>query len=131
MDTMSLSDPFLVLFKKQGNMWTRIGQTEVIHDNLAPAWVTKLSTDYHFEQQEFFKIEVYDIDSEDNINDLAAQDFLGSLQFQLHEVVTCIDQTMTKNLVNPKSNVKATVTIIAEEVSATANSEIVMFTPMA
>lgn len=56
MDTFSKSDPFAVLYKMQGNMWQKIGQTEVIDDNLNPEWVTKISVDYHFEQQERFKV---------------------------------------------------------------------------
>ena len=36
MDTMSLSDPFVVMFKKSGNIWQKLGQTEIIHDTLNP-----------------------------------------------------------------------------------------------
>lgn len=132
MDTFSLSDPFLVLYKQQGNMWHKLGQTEVIHDNLNPQWVTKMNVEYHFEQSERFKLEVYDIDDDKQPTNLAAQDFCGALEFQLHEVVTCIDQRMTKPLVNPKlSNLKGQVSVTAEEITATSNSEIVIFNPQA
>jgi hypothetical protein len=63
--------------------------------------------EYHFEQQERFKIEVYDADDDKNLNNLANQEFLGGLEFQLHEVVTCIDQTLKKALPHPKMTTKA------------------------
>lgn len=63
-DTFSLSDPLLVLFKAQGNVWVKIGQTETIHDTLNPNFVTKITVDYYFEQQERFKVEIYDIDND-------------------------------------------------------------------
>ena len=31
-------------------MWQKLGTTEVIHDNLSPAWVKKIPVDFHFEQ---------------------------------------------------------------------------------
>ena len=49
MDTFSKSDPFVVLYKHQGNVWQKLGQTEIIHDNLNPKWVTKIRLDFHFE----------------------------------------------------------------------------------
>ena len=64
MDTMSYSDPFCVMYKQQGRMWQRIGQTEIIHDNLNPEFVKKIMVDFHFEQSEQFKVEVYDSDDD-------------------------------------------------------------------
>ena len=36
--------------------------------------------DFHFEQQEVFKVEVYDSD-DDKAKNLAAHDFIGALEF--------------------------------------------------
>ena len=49
MDTTSLSDPFIVLYKWVNNGWSKIGSTEIIHDNLNPEFVTKILVDYQFE----------------------------------------------------------------------------------
>ncbi len=49
MDFMSASDPILILYKRHGNLWNRLGVTEVIHDTLNPDFVTKLTVDYNFE----------------------------------------------------------------------------------
>ena len=46
--------------------------------------------DFHFEQSESFKVEVYDSD-DDQSRDLSKHDFIGALEFQMHEVVTSRD----------------------------------------
>ena len=128
MDTFSKSDPILFLFLKQNNVWQKIGQTEVIHDNLSPQWVTKVPVQYNFEKNDQFRLEVYDIDDETQINNIKAHDPLGHLEFTLHEVVTCIDQIMKKQLVNPaKPTIKSYVKIVAEEIQSGAISEIFIF----
>ena len=48
-DTFSKSDPILFMYKKNGSQWLKIGQTEVIHDNLNPKFVTKIPCQYNFE----------------------------------------------------------------------------------
>ena len=67
----------------------------------------KILVEYHFEQQERFKVEIYDADDDKNLNNLANQEYGGGLEFQLHEVVTCIDQTFKKALPNHKMPTKA------------------------
>ena len=51
----------------------------------------------------------------------------------MHEVVTARDQIMTKTLINPKRKVGTSgrIVISAEEQAATANTEIVIFNPVA
>lgn len=50
MDTTSESDPFVVMYKRVKAIWVKIGQTEVIHDNLNPEFIKKIPVDYHFEE---------------------------------------------------------------------------------
>ena len=71
LDTFSYSDPFVVLYIKKGNIWQKLGRTEVIHDNLNPQWVTKINVDYHFEQADNYKLEVWDVDDEKNVDNLS------------------------------------------------------------
>ena len=90
--------------------------------------------DFHFEQSEKFKIEVYDSDDDtQQTKDLSAHDFIGAYEFKLHEVVTARDQIITRELVNPSLGVgkAGRITISAEEQEATANQEIVKFNPVA
>ena len=51
----------------------------------------------------------------------------------MHEVVTARDQIMTKPLINQKRGAgkNGNIVISAEEQAATANTEIVMFNPVA
>ena len=99
MDTLSKSDPFCVLYKKvplQKNsgpgQYLEIGKTEVIHDNLNPEFVKKMLVDFHFEQKDEFKIDVYDSDNQSQqTTNLSQHDYIGSLEFTLHEVVTARD----------------------------------------
>ena len=66
MDESTQSDPFLVLYKKQkeDDSWKKVGNTEIIHDNLSPEFVMKINVDWHFEEVELFKAEVYDSDND-------------------------------------------------------------------
>ena len=102
----SLSDPFLVLYKKdnKNETWKKVGNTEIIHDNLNPEFVTKVIVDWHFEEPEMFKAEVYDSDVDKvYISNLGSHDFLGALEFWIHDVVTSEDQAYARPLV--KENV--------------------------
>lgn len=67
------------------------------------------------------------------MKDLSKHDFIGALEFQLHEVVTSRDQIMTKPLINTNRavNKSGRIVISAEKIEATANTEIVIFNPIA
>jgi len=59
---------------------------------------------YHFEALEKFRVEVYDCDDGQDLNNYSQHDFLGGLDFTLHEVVTARDSTATKALFNEKKS---------------------------
>ena len=67
MDTFTRTDGVVVLYRQINNQWQRIGMTEVIMDNLNQSWVKSFDVQYHFEQRENYKVEVYDVDDEKNI----------------------------------------------------------------
>ena len=100
MDTFTRTDGIAVLYRQQGTQWHRIGVTEVIMDNLNPAWVKSFDVQYHFEQRETYKVDIYDVDDEKNIMNFAGHDYVGSLEFSVHEVVTSRDQTLIRPLNN-------------------------------
>ena len=56
-----------VLYRQAGNQWHKIGMTEVIMDNLNPTWIKSFDVQYHFEQRENYKVEIYDIDDFNNL----------------------------------------------------------------
>ena len=91
LDTFTRTDGMIVLYAKTGNVWNKLGQSEVIMDNLAPAWVKSFEVQYHFEKREYYKVVVYDIDDFNNLGNYAGHDLVGEVEFALHEVVTARD----------------------------------------
>ena len=98
LDTFTRTDGMVVLYQKQGQMWNKLGMTEVIFDNLSPKWVKSFDVPYHFERREYFKVVVYDVEDRNNLGNLSSHDLVGELEFALHEVVTARDQTLIKDL---------------------------------
>ena len=76
--------------------WAEIGRTEVIMDNLNPKFVTSFSVEYRFEEKQRFRIKAYDIDDFSDNAPLANHDYIGEVEFLLHEVVTSRDQTLKR-----------------------------------
>ena len=91
----NILNTYCVWFRK---LWEEIGKTEIIKDNLDPTWVQSFEVPYKFENQEKYKVVVYDVDSFDNPDDLVKHDLLGHLVFTLHEAVTAKNQMLEKNL---------------------------------
>jgi hypothetical protein len=87
-------------------------------DNLNPKFITCFTVEYHFEERQKFKVEVYDIDDFEKNAPLTKQDFVGDLEFMLHEVVTQKDQLLKKplqNNKNPSSKQNGLILITGEE----------------
>ena len=97
-------------------------------DNLAPTWVKSFDVQYHFEQRENYKVEVYDVDDHNNPMNFASHDFVGSLEFSVHEVVTCRDQTLIKPLEckDRAAGQSGTIKITGEEKAVSSKEEVVM-----
>ena len=60
----------------------------MIMDNLDPKFIKSFIVEYHFEERQKFKVEVYDMEENNPNASLAKQDYVGELEFMLHEVVT-------------------------------------------
>ena len=69
-------------------------------DNLSPQWVKSFDVQYNFEVRENYKIDIYDVDDFNNLQKFESHDFVGSVEFTLHEVVTQRDQTLARPLEN-------------------------------
>jgi hypothetical protein len=67
----------LVFYQKIGNVYKKIGGTEVIMDSLEPKWVKSFEVQYHFEKREFYKAVVYDIDDFTNLDNFEGHDLVG------------------------------------------------------
>jgi C2 domain len=97
--------------------WIEIGKSEVVKDSLNPRFIKGFQIEYRFEERQKFKIAIYDVDDFADPNNLASHDFIGELEFLLHEVVTARNQQLKKPLVNSKEKGRNNGTIIltAEE----------------
>ena len=69
-------------------------------DNLNPVWIKSFDVQYHFEQRENYKIELYDIDDKNDLDNFSKHDFVGTVNFAIHEVVTARDQTLERPIQN-------------------------------
>ncbi|KAK2194288.1 hypothetical protein NP493_1g12030 [Ridgeia piscesae] len=97
-DVLSKSDPICVLFTrpfgKEG--YVEFGRTEMIKDTLNPDFVKKFLMDYYFEEAQRLKFEIYDVDSPSS--KLTKQDFLGSMECTMGEVVGATNSKLERKL---------------------------------
>ncbi|KAL3516184.1 hypothetical protein ACH5RR_023086 [Cinchona calisaya] len=135
-DITSKSDPMAVVYaKRRDGTLEELGRTEVIMNNLEPAWIQKISVNYHFEIVQPLIFHVYDVDTQyHNLSvktlKLKDQDFLGEASCVLSEIVTKRNRTLTLNLHNRDGRgLKnlGTVTIQAEETVASRNAVEITF----
>ena len=116
MDVFSKSDPFCVLYMKDGDRWLLVDKTETIDNTLNPVFEKKFVLQFRFEERQMLRLSVYDRDG--SSTKLEDHDFIGEAEASLGEVVSHQGKGLTRHLVgdgNTKSNVKQTITIIAEE----------------
>jgi hypothetical protein len=95
-DIVTKSDPQVIVYmldlggiEKQ----CEVGRTEVIQDNLNPKFAKKILLQYHFEQIQHLRFEVFDIDP------VGGNDFLGGLNTTLADVVAARSSTFEQPLV--------------------------------
>ena len=115
LDKHSKSDPYCVLWAVNPTK-SLIGRTEVVYDNLNPEFVTPIDADYFFEESQDFRVEVYDADDINQLDNFQAQDLIGTFAFTMNNVVTARDQILTGQLAPASSKTKGgEITITATE----------------
>lgn len=97
-------------------------------DNLDPEWVKCFDVPYKFEEQQLFKVVVYDIDDFQNLKAWDKHDLVGELEFTLHEVVTTKDQILIKPISKTKKD--ATIEIVGEEIQGGGDNEQAIVAPV-
>ncbi|KAA8536922.1 hypothetical protein F0562_029400 [Nyssa sinensis] len=136
-DIISKSDPIAVVYaKKRDGILEELGRTEVIMNNLDPAWIEKINVAYQFEIVQPLIFHVYDVDTKYynlpvKMLKLKDQDFLGEAGCFLSEIVTKHSRTLTLNLhnINGYGGLKnlGTLTVHAEETVASRNAVEIIF----
>ena len=78
-----------VLFMKRSQdvAWSEIGRTEMSQASSEPAWVKSIIVAFCFEVQQKVRIEIYHTSRPDD-KDLGAQEFVGSIETFLADLVT-------------------------------------------
>jgi len=122
-DVTSKSDPFCVMFLKDGDEWTEVGRTETIDNNLNPSFEHPFNIDYIFDQVQPVRFELYDVDKK--TDKLADQDFLGLAESTVAEVVS--QNPLTITLVDKKGKpAGGTITLRIMEGSVVAGPQDVL-----
>lgn len=115
-DIVTKSDPQVIVYLLDitgKDKKSEIGRTEVIQDNLNPKFVRKVLIQYHFEQIQRLRFEVYDIDP------VGGNDFLGSADTTLAEIVTSRGATFKQPLVGgPRRRKQAYLIVDIEELTS-------------
>ena len=95
-DFGSKSDPFVKLYEVLPNQNRNlIGSSEVVENNLNPDFEKSFQVEYHFESNQKFLIEVYDVDDRKKMKG----DFLGEAEFALGEVLSSKFNLMIYDLI--------------------------------
>lgn len=120
-DVLSPSDPFAVaclgaprpVASGVAYTWHEVGRTETIMDNQSPKWTKQLQCDFHFEELQPLKIQVFDYDSS------SKHDALGEAEVPLGRLMAARGRTLTLPLTGAGSAPTATLTIRGAEVAGT------------
>ena len=128
MDVFSKSDPMCVISiqpfgqTRSERQWKEILRTECVKNTLNPRFTRKLQIPYHFEEQQYLKFDMYDIDCDSA--QLNRHDFLGTVTCTLGQIISAgggrsggIGRTFP--LINPNYNGNCgEITITTEEMFA-------------
>lgn len=122
LDSFSKSDPQVVLFikdKNNLNNWLELDRTEIVWDNLNPKFVKKFIIDYFFEEVQYLRFVILDVDNSKSSR-VSDQEIIGQHECRLAEIVSS-GQCYTKPLQNPTSKLikSGTISIICEEIHNT------------
>lgn len=114
-DIVTKSDPQVITYLLDvtgKDKKCEIGRTEVIQDSLNPKFAKKVLMQYHFEQIQRLRFEVYDIDPVGN------NDFLGALNTTLADIVAARSSTFKQPLIGGPRRKPGYLIVEAEELTA-------------
>lgn len=123
-ETFSNSDPFVEVYHKHSRgQWIKIGQTEVIWDNLNPDFTTIFTLNFCFEEQTYLNFKVFDANLENGKEVKGLQ--LGEAECTLGEIAGAKGQQVIKVLRLPEIKRNCGMIIVKlEEVAMENNDEI-------
>ncbi|CAD8081247.1 unnamed protein product [Paramecium sonneborni] len=111
LDTTSVSDPYVILYiKSNKDDWSKIGQTELIWNNLNPNFANSIIIDYHFEVQQHLKLEVHHYVNENQSK------IIGIAQTSVGEIAGTKDQLLMADLFNQQGKKSGKIIVKADQV---------------
>mmetsp|Transcript_27236 Transcript_27236/g.36400 ORF Transcript_27236/g.36400 Transcript_27236/m.36400 type:complete len:212 (+) Transcript_27236:172-807(+) len=117
MDFGGKSDPYAVVYLKgeKDKKWCKLGSTATMPENLDPNFVEEFEINYLFERNQIIRVEIYDEDDPQRLND----DLIGNFDCPLNKLLTSNNQTIKDNLrmKSGKSDIRGRIYIIANSVS--------------
>jgi len=125
-DLASKSDPICEVFLKGRMGLLPLGRTEMIKNSLNPKFKKNFEVKFFFEEVQELQIKVYDVDNASA--SLLDDDFLGQTTCTLGEIIGSRGQRLVRELGDKhlKTGSHGRIAITAEEVSAAANSDVVV-----
>jgi len=119
LDLKSETDAFCIfsMLNSQTRKWVELGKTEVVRDSANPDFVKQFVVDYHFEEWQCVKIDMFDEDK------YTKPDYVGSCEFTIGSLMAARGQTLKLDIKNPKRKQNAFILVKAEVVS-TVNDEL-------
>ena len=72
MDNLGKSDPYAILYVKDEHQteWGKLGETEVVANNLNPSFTKSFMVNYIFEKNQVLRVKLFDADEGDDPDDL-------------------------------------------------------------
>ncbi|CAD8052802.1 unnamed protein product [Paramecium sonneborni] len=119
LDTVTVSDPYVIMYQKNNNYWTKIGQTELIWNNLNPNFATSIQLEYHFEVQQHLKMEVHHYISP------TQSKIIGIAETTVAEIAGSKDQIFMGDLVNISGKKSGKIIVKADQVKS-CNDELII-----
>ncbi|XP_068612749.1 copine-4-like [Brachionichthys hirsutus] len=114
-DARSKPDPCIILNMKSHGQWMEVDRTEVIRSCVNPTYSKVFTLDFHFEEVQRLRFELYDING-GSCNGLKETGLLGSVECTLGQIIS--QRKLSKALLRPGGTVgRAIVTIAAEELT--------------
>lgn len=119
-DTGMASEPStkLVVKEKKGeDEWALVGQTEIVVEDANPKYVNSVQAIYKMQDTQEFKVEMYEVSTDQDPNNVKEQYCLGSADFLLHELMKEENKTIEIPLKEKRKKKCGMVTIIFERVA--------------
>eukprot|EP00761_Pharyngomonas_kirbyi_P013694 gb/GECH01013723.1/.p1 GENE.gb/GECH01013723.1/~~gb/GECH01013723.1/.p1 ORF type:complete len:527 (+),score=120.13 gb/GECH01013723.1/:1-1581(+) len=125
MDYFSESDPLvcLMMFDQINNRWFEVGRTEMLKDQRNADFVKKIKLDYYFEEVQYLKFIVYDIDYDKG--PLDRNDLIGEVNSTVAEVVTAPNQNFQRPIKHSGAN-HGTLIVRSEEINSENMGELIL-----